>query len=67
MKKGTLIKQARIIVQVGQDAHIVLAGEFVGCHPCINTTSIKLKTEDMFGPLLKAVHHDMKIVELVGE
>lgn len=45
----------------------VLAGEFVGCHPCINTTSLKLKTEDMFGPLLKAMHHDMKTVELVGE
>lgn len=45
----------------------VLAGEFVGCHPCINTTSLKLKTEDIFGPLLKAMHHDMKIVELVGE
>ncbi len=45
----------------------VLEGEFVGCHPCINTTSLKLKTEDIFGPLLKAMHHDMKIVELLGE
>lgn len=45
----------------------VLKGEFVGCHPCINTSSLKLKIEDMFGPLLKAMHHDMRTVELVGE
>ena len=45
----------------------VLEGEFVGCHPCINTTSLKIKKNDMFGPLLKAMNHDMKVVHLVGE
>ena len=45
----------------------VLKGEFVGCHPCINATSLKLYTEDMFGPLLEAMHHDMIIVHLEGE
>lgn len=45
----------------------VLKGEFVGCHPCINTSSLKLKTKELFGPVLKAMHHDMRIVELVGE
>ena len=45
----------------------VLKGEFVGCHPCINTTSLKLYTKDMFGPLLEAMHHDMIIVHLEGE
>lgn len=45
----------------------VLAGEYVGCHPCINTTSLKLKKDDIFGPLLAAMHHDMTVVELVGE
>lgn len=45
----------------------VLEGEFIGCHPCVNTSSLKIKKEDIFGPLLKAMHHDMKIVELVGE
>ena len=42
----------------------VLAGEYVGCHPCINTSSLKLRTEDMFGPLLAAMGHDMTIVRL---
>lgn len=45
----------------------VLKGEFVGCHPCINTTSLKLYKDDIFGPLIKAMHHDMTVVKLVGE
>ena len=45
----------------------VLKGEFIGCHPCINTTSLKLYRDDIFGPLLNAMHHDMKIVTLQGE
>lgn len=45
----------------------VLQGEFVGCHPCINTTSLKLKKEDIFGPLIKAMHHEMIVVKLIGE
>ena len=45
----------------------VLKGEYVGCHPCINTTSLKLKTEDMFTVLLDAMHHDKTEVTLIGE
>lgn len=44
----------------------VLENEFVGCHPCINTSSLKLKTADIFGPLIKAMHHDMIKVHLEG-
>lgn len=45
----------------------VLKGEFVGAHPCINTSSLKLYTEDIFGKLLQAMHHDMITVHLIGE
>lgn len=45
----------------------IFEGEFVGCHPCINTTSLKLYTKDMFGVLLKEMHHDYIEVTLVGE
>lgn len=45
----------------------VLQGEYVGCHPCINTTSLKLKKEDIFGSLIKAMHHEMIVVKLIGE
>lgn len=45
----------------------VLDGEYLGCHPCINTSSIRLKMKDAFGTVLKAMHHDMTVVKLIGE
>lgn len=45
----------------------VMKGEFVGCHPCINTSSLKLYTKDMFGIVLEHMKHDMTVVKLVGE
>ncbi len=45
----------------------VLKGEYVGCHPCVNTSSLKLRTADVFGKYLEAVHHDYRVVKLVGE
>ena len=45
----------------------VLKGEYFGCHPCVNTSSMKLKTEDVFTKYLKAVHHDYMTVKLIGE
>ncbi|MBO7333249.1 MAG: prolyl-tRNA synthetase associated domain-containing protein, partial [Lachnospiraceae bacterium] len=45
----------------------VIGAEYVGCHPCINTSSLRLKTEDVFGKFLDAVHHDYKTVVLKGE
>lgn len=42
----------------------VLKGEFVGCHPCVNTSSLRIRTQDMFGPLLAAMHHTMTVVTL---
>lgn len=45
----------------------VLKDEYVGCHPCVNTSSLKLKTEDVFGKYLKAVNHSAVTVVLKGE
>lgn len=45
----------------------LLACEYIGCHPCINTASLKIATKDMFGTILEAMHHDMTSVKLVGE
>ena len=45
----------------------VLAAEYVGCHPCINTSSLRLKTADVFGPFLQAVRHDYRTVHLSNE
>jgi Ala-tRNA(Pro) deacylase len=45
----------------------VLADEYFGCHPCVNTSSLKLKTRDMIDRFLPAVGHGWQTVHLVGE
>lgn len=40
---------------------------YVGCHPCINTSSLRLKTSDVFGKLTDAMHHDYTKVSLPVE
>jgi Ala-tRNA(Pro) deacylase len=45
----------------------ILKAEYVGCHPCVNTASLQLRVEDVFGKFLNAVHHDYTVVQLDGE
>ena len=45
----------------------VLKDEYLGCHPCVNTSSMKLRTEDVIQKFLPAVGHDYRTVHLVGE
>lgn len=42
----------------------VVRGEFLGCHPCVNTSSLKMKTRDVLLTFLPAVHHEPLFVEL---
>ncbi|MGN1320500.1 MAG: prolyl-tRNA synthetase associated domain-containing protein [Acutalibacteraceae bacterium] len=42
----------------------VLNSEYIGCHPCVNTTSLKIKTADVFDKLINATNHNKTIVEL---
>ena len=45
----------------------VLKDPFLGCHPCINTSSLKIKTADLTEKFLPAVHHSYITVELPWE
>lgn len=40
----------------------VIKSEYVGCHPCINTSSLRIKSEDIFDKFVKATGHDFIIV-----
>ena len=42
----------------------VLKGEFFGCHPCINTSSLRLKTSDLMERIIPAMGHEPRIVSL---
>ena len=45
----------------------VLKEEYLGCHPCVNTSSLKMRVDDVIKKFLPAVNHDYRIVHLVGE
>ena len=42
----------------------VLAAEYVGCHPCVNTSSMRLKTGDVFGKFLESTGHGFTVVQV---
>ena len=42
----------------------VLEQEFYGCHPCVNTTSLKIKTEDILNKFLVYTGHFYTIVRM---
>ena len=42
----------------------VLAGEYIGCHPCINTSSLRFRTKDLLGKIIPAMEHEPTIVKL---
>ena len=44
----------------------VLKGEFIGCHPCINTSSLRLKTADLLEKIIPAMGHQPTFVTLEG-
>lgn len=45
----------------------LLKDDYIGCHPCVNTSSLRIAREDLFGKFLKAVGHDYRIVDLPEE
>lgn len=52
-------KEHQVRLLVDED---VLKSEYFGCHPCINTSSLRIKVSDIFGTFLKAVGHDYTVV-----
>ncbi len=45
----------------------VLEGEYIGCHPCVCTSSLKMRTHDVVEKFIPATGHSIKVVHLVGE
>ncbi|HZJ75090.1 MAG TPA: prolyl-tRNA synthetase associated domain-containing protein, partial [Clostridia bacterium] len=43
----------------------LLSNEYIGCHPCINTKTVKLRTEDLFNKVLKKANHNFTKVRLI--
>ena len=41
----------------------LLDNEYIGCHPCINTSSLKIRTEDILNVFLKHTRHTWTTVD----
>ena len=54
-------KEKRVQLLIDED---VLNSEYVGCHPCINTSSIRLLTKDLVDEVIPAMKHTYIKVKL---
>ena len=54
-------KEHRVQLLIDED---VLNGEYIGCHPCINTSSIRFKVKDLVEKVIPAMEHDFVKVKL---
>lgn len=51
-------------VQLLIDRSVIDCHEYIGCHPCINTSSLKIRTLDLLNIFLPAVNHPYTLVDL---
>lgn len=58
-----LINDTEMNVQLLVD-ETLLNSDFIGCHPCINTSSLRLKTTDVLERFTKATNHNYQVVSL---
>ena len=54
-------KDCEVTLIVDED---LLNEEYVGCHPCVNTSSLRIKTNDVFTTFLQAINHNYLTVKL---
>ena len=54
-------KENRVRLVIDKD---ILNSEYIGCHPCINTSSLAIKTSDILNKFLKAVAHEPRTVNM---
>ena len=61
-----LINDKEHMVQLLIDEEI-LKEEYIGCHPCVNTSSLKIRTSDILDKFIPATGHSFQTVILKGE
>lgn len=57
-------KEKAVQLIIDQD---ILKEDFIGCHPCVNTSSLKIKTYDMVNKILPYLHRSFITVTLPDE
>ena len=54
-------KENHVQLLMDQD---VVKGEYIGCHPCINTSSLRFRTADLIEKIIPAMGHAPTYVDL---
>ena len=54
-------REHRVRLLVDRD---VLEGDYIGCHPCINTSSLRIRQKDMWEKIVPALEHEPVFVTL---
>jgi len=54
-------RENRVQLLIDED---LLTGEYIGCHPCINTASLRLRTKDLLEIIIPAMGHPPRFVQL---
>ncbi len=54
-------KENRVQLLIDEE---LLQGECLGCHPCINTSSLAIKTADLMEKIIPAMGHEPRMVSL---
>lgn len=45
----------------------IMKQEYIGCHPCVSTTSMRIKASDIFEKFLSHTGHSVTVVDLPNE
>lgn len=54
-------REQRVRLLIDRD---ILENEYFGCHPCINTSSLKFRTKDLVEKILPAINHEYTLVDI---
>lgn len=54
-------RQMRVRLLMDED---ILKNDYFGCHPCINTSSLRLRTKDLMETIIPAMGHEPTFVKL---
>ena len=57
-------KQGNVLLVIDRE---LLSYEWFGCHPCVNTATLKLRMDDLLGKIVPTTGHAYKIVTLKTE
>lgn len=54
----------KVLLVIDRD---LLSSEYIGCHPCVNTATVKLRLSDLLDKIVPATGHEYRLVDLKVE